>query len=775
MTEVAALEGYAGKLSEAATQATASAQKQHEYVHGGDTVDVATESGPLPSLAKQAKMVREYLLGLGSFIQAGIGAVVRTFQDKMRDSVSVKDFGAVGDGVADSAPAFVKTSAAFAQIVRVPVGSYVVNLTQGNAAAIFSLLSRIKLDGSLLINLPDSQINLTEQVVARSPDLERVSIVGAAPVTKMSTGVVGTVGSARNYLVTFAVPDVVGVAVGDYAIVRNVSGTGDYYGHYGVWRVISITENLITVLNTHAQAAFPANTVTSAVLTIIKSVLKFDGCDGFRFESAQGFARFDQVVIAGDYNLAAGTGTVGAHGIVSCAPVITHGANSNDNYTPQGNVVAGPNLGVSSFGEQGIAVSGRGHMVANYVASCSNRKRGWYAEGGHIRAKSTIGNGNGEDGFISDVNGAMRVSQCIASGNGLQGLISINNSFLGAGGSRATGNLGSGYEIRGPGRLEVGDCRSINNIASGFSASYGGMILCQGSEGSRNGITGFDAAAGGIIDAQDSTAIGNTGYGYRAQYASVLRATGANVSGNGPGSYFSRDSSPLFEASGAVSVLNVPTYSVGQRFYDSAKLVYYGFSTNSSGDMSLSSGVNPVWVFKADGVLHPSIDNGPTFGRASNRPSVLFAGTGTINTSDGREKTAVRQLAEAEIKAGLRLANELGIYQWLVEIDRKGVDEARLHLGMTVQRAMAILTEEGLDPFRYGLICHDAWGDEYETVPAVHDEDGCVVEPENERLVIAAGDRYGFRENELHSLMIKALAHEQTLIKGRLAALESRA
>jgi hypothetical protein len=35
------------------------------------------------------------------FLQAGTGAVVRTAQSKMRDVVSVKDFGAVGDGVAD--------------------------------------------------------------------------------------------------------------------------------------------------------------------------------------------------------------------------------------------------------------------------------------------------------------------------------------------------------------------------------------------------------------------------------------------------------------------------------------------------------------------------------------------------------------------------------------------------------------------------------------------------------------------------------------------------
>ena len=41
----------------------------------------------------------------GSFLQAGTGAVTRTMQDKARDIISVKDFGAVGDGVANDTAA----------------------------------------------------------------------------------------------------------------------------------------------------------------------------------------------------------------------------------------------------------------------------------------------------------------------------------------------------------------------------------------------------------------------------------------------------------------------------------------------------------------------------------------------------------------------------------------------------------------------------------------------------------------------------------------------
>ncbi len=43
---------------------------------------------------------------LVGFIQAGAGAVARTAQNKMRDIVSVKDFGATGDGATNDAPAF---------------------------------------------------------------------------------------------------------------------------------------------------------------------------------------------------------------------------------------------------------------------------------------------------------------------------------------------------------------------------------------------------------------------------------------------------------------------------------------------------------------------------------------------------------------------------------------------------------------------------------------------------------------------------------------------
>ena len=67
-----------------------------------------------------------------SFIQAGTGAVARTAQAKMRDVVSVKDFGAVGDGVTDDTAAFAAAIAALPAeggTVFVPNANYRINLS----------------------------------------------------------------------------------------------------------------------------------------------------------------------------------------------------------------------------------------------------------------------------------------------------------------------------------------------------------------------------------------------------------------------------------------------------------------------------------------------------------------------------------------------------------------------------------------------------------------------------------------------------------------------
>ena len=65
-----------------------------------------------------------------TFLAAGSGASQRTVLDKLRDVVSVKDFGAVGDGVADDTAAIqAACDAASGKIVVFPRGAYRINST----------------------------------------------------------------------------------------------------------------------------------------------------------------------------------------------------------------------------------------------------------------------------------------------------------------------------------------------------------------------------------------------------------------------------------------------------------------------------------------------------------------------------------------------------------------------------------------------------------------------------------------------------------------------
>ena len=58
-----------------------------------------------------------------SYLPAGTGAVATTVQTKLRETVSVKDFGAVGDGVADDTAAF-NAALAASSSVDIPDGNY---------------------------------------------------------------------------------------------------------------------------------------------------------------------------------------------------------------------------------------------------------------------------------------------------------------------------------------------------------------------------------------------------------------------------------------------------------------------------------------------------------------------------------------------------------------------------------------------------------------------------------------------------------------------------
>jgi hypothetical protein len=80
----------------------------------------------------------------GGFIQAGTGATQRTVEDKLKDVVSVKDFGAVGDGTTDDTSAIQAAVdavvAAGGGTVYIPNGTYLLNGTTGDDSIVHGII-----------------------------------------------------------------------------------------------------------------------------------------------------------------------------------------------------------------------------------------------------------------------------------------------------------------------------------------------------------------------------------------------------------------------------------------------------------------------------------------------------------------------------------------------------------------------------------------------------------------------------------------------------------
>jgi hypothetical protein len=213
----------------------------------------------------------------------------------------------------------------------------------------------------------------------------------------------------------------------------------------------------------------------------------------------------------------------------------------------------------------------------------------------------------------------------------------------------------------------------------------------------------------------------------------------------------------VLETGGALRPAGNNTQSFGSATNRWSELWASKMVTPSGVALSLQAGAGGQWnVSASTGSFFPSADNALPLGGAANRASTLYAATGSINTSDEREKTWRGVLTAPEMAAARRIALELGFYQWNDAIAEKGAAVARLHFGARAQAVWAIMADEGLiDPLvpeatpdsRYAFLCYDRWDG---------DADG----------VAPAGDRFGIRPDQLSLFLIAAQ-------EARIAAMEA--
>lgn len=222
-------------------------------------------------------------------------------------------------------------------------------------------------------------------------------------------------------------------------------------------------------------------------------------------------------------------------------------------------------------------------------------------------------------------------------------------------------------------------------------------------------------------------------------------------------------------------------YSPSIGFLNSEGFRISSYKQNEDGSSVLDERVILISTGENGANFGPGDDNERSCGFSSNRWSQIFAATAAINTSDSRCKSSVTLTSDALLDAWGSVP--FHTFQFTDAVEKKGEDSARLHVGVIAQEVESAFETKGLDAERYGLFCHDEWQDEYETVEVVDqeeviDDEGNVVTPRvthtEQKLITAAGDRYGIRYEEALCLEAAYQRRRAQRLEEAVSSLETR-
>jgi hypothetical protein len=127
-------------------------------------------------------------------------------------------------------------------------------------------------------------------------------------------------------------------------------------------------------------------------------------------------------------------------------------------------------------------------------------------------------------------------------------------------------------------------------------------------------------------------------------------------------------------------------------------LVVSGFNrkTSSYGTIDIGGGNH----------VRPITNDATSLGSAARLWSEVFAGVGTINTSDQNSKQQIADLDAAELAVAARIKGLVKKFKFNNAVEAKG-DAARIHVGVIAQDVEQAFVAEGLDPRAYSLFCED--------------------------------------------------------------------
>jgi hypothetical protein len=568
-----------------------------------------------------------------TFLQAGTGAVVRTAQSKMRETVSVKDFGAVGDGVADDRAA-IQAAINYAQAsstvhcVEFPTGNYAINapiiingnfgfglVIEGNKSTVTASHNGVAFDCNSAIPTPAPTFNIHLAI-------NNLTIVGPGKANALAVGV-------KMYGASYS--------------LNNVYITAFYLGLQGAGCLISEFNS----------CTLTGNTIGSN----FTELTGFAPNDNHFYKCSWTYN--DRAILFGDF----------PYGSVTLIGCQIEANNQSGNATD--------GVSVCNFSNAGEVTFINCHFETNpgeyNLLYDSAQNRHLTLIGCKVIPGDTCGNAV-----------YMGYGQLVVDNSDIIQAVG-QNLFLGVnnGGTVVIGDTNGSIN----GTLTKLITLKEGRVATG-GVNIGASLAGVGAKGS----AGIGAVVEGRLDFNNSA---GTRLGYLNQNNIVLDA---------------------------------------------------------SASYTVTTGTGAVIVTRVAGVgFGPGSDNAQSLGEAALRWSTVYAGTGTINTSDARSKQQTRDLSAAERAVALKCKGLLKAFKFNDAVQEKG-ERARIHFGVIAQDVEAAFAAEGLDASRYGLFCFDQWDDQYAECT---DENG---EPTGkQKLIVAAGNRYGIRYEQLLAFIISAL------------------
>jgi hypothetical protein len=334
---------------------------------------------------------------------------------------------------------------------------------------------------------------------------------------------------------------------------------------------------------------------------------------------------------------------------------------------------------------------------------------------------------------IADSNAGIMIS-CVARENGGDG-VRIGNAW----GNTYTNiltelNDGYGMNLTNEaakstiiaGDFDEGNILGQLNNAGSFNCFIGQSGSGFTDVGSFSNILGYTSAVLNTTQIKNSATITQTSFTGIERLLSVNGQT-SNANGVGVGIYF-----------------GTPNGGDGVAAIDGGLIATTQSATPTTTNMTFyqaTGGVLAEAYRMNNTVFIPMTDNNKSLGAAGARWSEVWAGNGTINTSDARQKQQVRDLTNTEKAVAQKLKGLIKTFKFNDAVEKKG-EAARIHVGVMAQEVQAAFASEGLDARQYGIFCYDQWADEF-------DEDGHKIKE--------AGDSYGVRYEQLLAFVISSI------------------